>query len=101
MLVTDPVNGAPPGIEGPPQNPRELPPGFAAFPTLAACLIMDRANAELNITIGQLVFLGQRELAAVYGSAMQQLAAIREQFYRREQGGIVLAGPGDMPPPRA
>jgi hypothetical protein len=99
--VSDPVNGAPPAIEGPQQNPRELPPGFAAFPTLAACLIMDRTTADLQVTIGQLLFLGQRELANVYQSALQQLTAVRNEWYRREQGGLILAGPGDMPPSRA
>jgi hypothetical protein len=95
--MSDPVNGVPPVPPAPHLNPRELPPTFTSWPTLVACLVMDNEAAHLQVTIGQLRFVGQHQLADIYTSAAQQLQAMREQWYRQQQGGIVLAGPGDLP----
>jgi hypothetical protein len=93
--MTQPPNGTPPQL--PPRSPHELPPGFSAWPTLAACLIMDRTQQELQLAAGQLVFLGQMDLAREYAGALQHLLQVRERFYRKAQGGLIVAGPGDLP----
>jgi hypothetical protein len=95
--MSDPVNGIPPVPAAPHLNPRELPPTFAAWPTLVACLIMDNEAAHLQVTIGQLRFVGQHQLADIYTNVAGQLAGMREQYFRQQQSGIVLAGPGDVP----
>jgi hypothetical protein len=95
--LSDPKNVPQPPQAPPPRDPRELPEAFRDFPTLAACILMDHANAHLGDTVGRLVYLGQNELAGHYAGVVQHLVKIREDFYRQSLGGIIIAGPGDIP----
>jgi hypothetical protein len=48
---------------------------------------------------GQCLIEQAPELAAIFPQIVQVIGNVRAQVFEKESAGIVIAGPGDLPPP--
>lgn len=66
--------------------------------SMMAFFILDGAVGAMNTAVGQLEAIGRFDLAQALSAKSLELGAARDEVVRKEQSGIVVAGPGDLPP---
>jgi hypothetical protein len=58
-----------------------------------------RTRRALPARSGQCLIEQAPELAAIFPQIVQVIGNVRAQVFEKESAGIVIAGPGDLPPP--
>lgn len=69
---------------------------FSSPVAMATFLMLDRAVADLHACASHLQLIGQVAEASTLTMRKNEIMAQRDAFLRRDQGGIVLAGPGAL-----
>lgn len=60
-------------------------------------MMLDRIVSDLSFTAGQFNFMNQPNLAQTVGQLVRAAQQMRDQFYKNDQGGIVVVGPNGAP----